>query len=151
MEIRLKRQRRGKNSTLSALSVDGIFRYFVPEDVDRGLRSDMTAAQIKALKVPGKTAIPTGRYKIEITYSPKFKRMLCILIGVTGFSGIRIHPGNFIVQTDGCLMPGTTWWMQQGDFAVGNSRNACADLQHDIAAAILLGEEIWITVEADYQ
>lgn len=151
MEILLKRKQQGKESTLGILSVDGIFNCFVLEDADRGLGSRMPLSTIRGLKVFGKTAIPTGRYRIEITYSQRFKRMLPILIGVPGFSGIRIHAGNWAKDTDGCLLPGNSWRKQIGDYMVTESRNASRDLQNDIAAAIALGEEVWITLQADYK
>lgn len=151
MKLLLKRQKRGRESTLGILSVDGIFNCFVLEDTDRGLASNMPLSTIKGLKVFGKTAIPTGTYRVEITNSQRFKKMLPILIGVPGFSGIRIHSGNFVTDTDGCQLPGRSWKKQSGDYVVTESRKAASDLQNDIAAAILLGEEVWITVEADCQ
>ncbi|MGN7887417.1 DUF5675 family protein [Dyadobacter sp. 22481] len=151
MEILLTRQQQGKESTLGILSVDGIFNCFVLEDTDRGLGAKMPLSTIRGLKVMGKTAIPTGRYRVEITYSPRFKKKLPILIGVPGFSGIRIHAGNWAKDTDGCLLPGRSWKKQVGNYMVTESRNAALDLQTDIGAAILLGEEVWITVQADYQ
>lgn len=151
MEILLKRQQQGKESTLGILSVDGVFNCFVLEDADRGLGAKMPLSTIKGLKVFGKTAVPKGRYRIEITYSQRFKKMLPILIGVPGFSGIRLHAGNWVKDTDGCLLAGRSWKKQSGDYMVTDSRKAAGDLQNDIAAAILLGEEVWITIEADYQ
>ena len=52
------------------------------------------------LRSPAKTqrlkpfAIPEGRYAVVITWSPKMKLYLPLLLGVPMFSGIRIHPGN---------------------------------------------------------
>lgn len=151
MKLLLKRREQGKESTLGILSVDGIFNCFVLEDTDRGLGAKMPLSTINGLKVFGKTAIPTGRYRVEITYSQRFKRILPVLIGVPGFSGIRIHSGNWAKDTDGCLLPGRSWKKPSGDYMVTESRKAAGDLQNDIAATILLGEEVWITIEADYQ
>lgn len=54
----------------------------------------MALTEIKAKKVYGKTAIPTGQYNVSWNYSSKFKKMMPLIEDVPGFSGIRIHAGN---------------------------------------------------------
>ena len=51
-------------------------------------------------------AIPTGFYRLRVTMSPRFKIFLPILDGVIGRSGIRIHAGNTIDHTEGCILVG---------------------------------------------
>ena len=51
-------------------------------------------------------AIPTGFYRVRLTYSPTFKEVLPILDGVIGRTGIRIHAGNTIAHTTGCILVG---------------------------------------------
>ena len=92
--------------TIGKLYVDGKYFSDVLEDVDRGLDSSMTESEILKKKVKGQTAIPTGHYVINITYSPKYKRMMPLLLDVKGFSGIRIHSGNTAKDTEGCLIVG---------------------------------------------
>ena len=53
-------------------------------------------------KVYGETAIPFGKYKGKITWSPAFKRMMPEILNVPSFSGIRLHGGNDIGDTFGC-------------------------------------------------
>jgi hypothetical protein len=55
---------------------------------------------------PAPPVIPTGIYEVRITPSPKFKRRLPLLIDVPGHDGIRIHPGNFPRDTEGCILLG---------------------------------------------
>ena len=63
-----------------------------------------------AYKVKGRSAIPEGRYAVVISYSPKFKQWLPILLGGPEFNrkwqGIRIHAGNCSEDTEGCILVG---------------------------------------------
>lgn len=60
----------------------------------------------KRLKVKGMTAIPEGRYLMKFTYSPKFGKRLFQLMDVPLFDGIRIHSGNSVKDTQGCILVG---------------------------------------------
>ena len=53
-----------------------------------------------------KGAIPEGWYKIQVTHSPKFDRLLPLLYYVPDFDGIRIHAGNNRDHTSGCILVG---------------------------------------------
>lgn len=106
MKIELVRIAFKNTYTIGKLYVDGKYFSDVLEDVDRGLDSSMSESEILKKKVKGQTAIPTGHYVINITYSPKYKRMMPLLLDVKGFSGIRIHSGNSSKDTEGCLLVG---------------------------------------------
>lgn len=106
MKIKLVRIAFKDTYTIGKLYVDGVYFCDTIEDKDRGLDDSMTVREILNKKVKGETAIPTGHYNIEITYSPKYKRMMPLLIGVKGYSGIRIHSGNTAKDTEGCLLVG---------------------------------------------
>lgn len=140
MKLLLKRIFRGDTYTIGHLYINGNYYCDVLEDVDRGLTNDMSEEEIKKIKVYGKTAIPKGTYKVEVTYSPKFKRYLPLLIGVKGFTGIRIHSGNSAEDTLGCLLVGFN--KEKGK--VLNSR-----VTSDKLTALLRNtkEEIYITIE----
>ena len=51
-------------------------------------------------------AIPTGFYRLRVTMSPRFRIYLPLLDGVIGRSGIRIHAGNTMQDTEGCILVG---------------------------------------------
>lgn len=106
MKIKLIRKYRKETYTIGKLYVDGVYFCDTIEDRDRGLNNDMGLAEIMAKKRYGETAIPYGTYDVEITYSPKYKRMMPEIKGVKGFSGIRIHSGNTSKDTLGCLIVG---------------------------------------------
>ena len=106
MRIELVRIAFKSTYTIGKLYVDDTYFCDVLEDKDRGLDSSMTESEILEKKVKGQTAIPTGHYVINITYSPKYKRMMPLLLDVKGFSGIRIHSGNSSKDTEGCLLVG---------------------------------------------
>lgn len=53
-----------------------------------------------------KGAIPLGWYKLTLTKSPHFGRVLPLVNYVPGFEGIRIHAGNTVKDTAGCILVG---------------------------------------------
>ena len=48
--------------------------------------------------------IPVGIYEIRVTYSPRFKRMLPLVMQVPGRSGIRFHRGTRPEHSKGCIL-----------------------------------------------
>ena len=89
MKLELKRTECGKTCTIGELLVDGKHECWTLEDV---VRSD-------GVKVYGETAIPAGTYKVDITYSPRFKRARLIAAPSADSTG---SPANW---GDGFAMP----------------------------------------------
>jgi hypothetical protein len=106
MIITLRRIAMKDTYTIGKLYIDGVYFCDTVEDKDRGLDDSMEESVIKERKVYGETAIPLGTYKVEITYSPKFKKNLPLLYNVKGFEGIRIHSGNTAKDSLGCIIVG---------------------------------------------
>ena len=99
MELLLQRTLFTPTATIGELSVDGAPECMTLEDVVR-------LGDIFAVKVPGATAIPAGRYEVRVTFSPKFGKELPEIRSVPNFTGIRIHTGNFPRDTAGCVLVG---------------------------------------------
>ena len=55
-----------------------------------------------------KTLIPTGTYRLNVSKSPKFERMLPLVYNdkVPMLRGIRIHAGNSAKDSTGCILVG---------------------------------------------
>lgn len=48
--------------------------------------------------------IPEGTYPVSVTFSPRFKRMLPLVMQVPGRSGIRFHRGTRPEHSKGCIL-----------------------------------------------
>ena len=48
--------------------------------------------------------IPVGTYEVRVTWSPRFKRMLPLVMQVPGRSGIRFHRGTKPEHSKGCIL-----------------------------------------------
>lgn len=106
MRLELKRIARKKDYTIGKIYANGRYICDSIEDVDRGLDDSMDLKEIQAKKVYGETAIPTGIYRIKITYSSKYKKQMPLVEDVKGFEGIRIHSGNTAKDSLGCIIVG---------------------------------------------
>ena len=105
MELRLERLWPKAEYTVGRLYVDGELFCNTLEDkvADVNRNGEFDGAE---RKVPGKTAIPYGTYKIFYGWSPRFGRNLPRLLNVTAFEGILIHPGNTAEDSAGCILVG---------------------------------------------
>lgn len=152
MELKLKRNYKLSDYTIGDLYINNIFYCNTLEDTDRGLNSSMTKQEIDTIKIKGKTAIPTGKYKITLDIiSPRFSNSslyksidgkLPRLLNVPGFDGILIHIGNTPKDTDGCILVGYNKIKGQ----VLNSKDTFNDLYIKLLEAKSKGELISITI-----
>lgn len=117
MKIELIRTYNCKTYCIGHLYVDGKYVCDTIEDVDRWMTQTMPDVQLKKLKVPLQTAIPTGMYRVTLgVVSPKFSqkpyyRNFCggrvpRLLNVPAFDGILIHMGSTEKSSAGCLIVG---------------------------------------------
>lgn len=124
-ELELRRKWLTDKSTIGELYVNGEFECFTLEDV------------VRPEKVYGQTAIPAGRYRVIFSKSPRFKRVLPLLMHVPNFEGVRIHAGNTAVDTEGCILVG----QERGEDKVLKSRLALEALLAKIT------DPCWITIQ----
>lgn len=107
MKLLLRRLYRKPTYTIGKLYIDDVYLCDTAEDVDRGLYSYMNIGEISKIKVKDETAIPYGKYKVRLSMSPRFKKILPEIINVPGFTGVRIHSGNDPkTDSSGCILPG---------------------------------------------
>lgn len=76
------------------------------EDKVRDLNKDGDLDDPGEGKVFGETAIPFGRYRLILTWSPKFKRLLPEVLLVKHFTSIRMHSGTTEKDSLGCIILG---------------------------------------------
>lgn len=141
MILQLFRRQSSSAATIGELYVDGSTerRCFTLEDPVR----EIAGQPVSAWKIPGNTAIPRGRYEVAMTWSPRFQRILPLLMNVPGFVGVRIHAGNTSADTEGCVLVGMS---KDGNFLL-MSRMALADIKTLILAAIERDEQVFIEVK----
>ena len=116
MEILVRRIAKRPTYTIGRMYIDGKYVCDTLEDTDRGLKQSMSLEEIKKKKIYGKTAIPTGTYKVTMdVVSPKFKNRVWAkpyggklprLIAVPGYEGVLIHAGNKAEDSLGCVLVG---------------------------------------------
>lgn len=112
MEILVIRKWKKSTYTIGKVYINGVAFSESMEDTDRGLTNLMSEQEIKNKKIYGQTAIPSGKYEIKLSYSPKFanrawgkkyKGNVPEIKDVKGFSGVRIHPLNKPEDSLGCI------------------------------------------------
>ena len=135
MKLELVRESFTEKATEGMLYVDGAFECHTLEDKDRKIEDGGT-------KIYGKTAIPRGEYKLVLSMSNRFKKILPEILDVEGFTGIRIHVGNTSSDTDGCILVGSNNKSSTDDF-IGASKVAFDKLMKKLQAA---SDDIYITV-----
>ena len=94
MKLDLVRNKEDKEYTEGKLYING--EYFC----------DTIEDKIRDTKVKNQTAIPAGHYKVIISISNRFKKIMPLLLNVPNFEGIRIHSGNTKEDTEGCILVG---------------------------------------------
>lgn len=123
MKILVARFNRTDKSTAGDIYIDTMWHSFVLEDPVREQFLDGEWVWKPEFKIPKKTAIPSGTYPLIVDFSQRFQRELPHILDVPDFTGVRFHPGNEPVDTEGCPLPGRVWnsenpnWISQSRLA----------------------------------
>lgn len=133
MKLLVVRDKGENGFTTGKLLIDGVYKCFTLED------------EIREVKIKHETAIPAGTYKVEVTQSARFNKLLPILLNVPGFEGIRIHSGNTCADTSGCLLVGLSQGGKDAGW-LGDSRAAMAVILPEIEEALAKNELVEITI-----
>lgn len=140
MNITLIRSHSEGGATLGKLFCDGAWKCDTLEDEIR----EVEGQPVSEWKIPGKTAIPAGRYKVTLEYSGKFGADTMTLNDVPGYTYVRMHPGNDAEDTDGCILLGLRGGM--ASLIGGSSRPAVELVKSLVKQAIARDEEVWIDI-----
>lgn len=106
MEILVERKWLKPTYTIGIFSINGKKFCDTLEDKVRDYNKDGDLDDPGETKVYGETAIPYGKYKVILSYSPKFKRIMPRVLNVKHFDGILIHNGVTNKNTLGCILIG---------------------------------------------
>lgn len=152
LQLTLTRRYKCSDYTIGRMQVGSVVTSDTLEDRDRGLTDTMSVAAIKLRKIFGKTAIPTGTYRVKLTYSAKFASrpwakkygdLVPEILNVKGFGGVRIHPGNDQYDTDGCPLVGEN---KVKGKVINSVEKYCALMNEYLIPAHRRNDEIWITI-----
>lgn len=157
MEILVYRKWPKTGYCVGRLYIDGKLISNTLEDEDRGLSDSMDERTIRNRKIFGKTAIPRGRYTIDMeTVSPKFSKKqfymevcqgkLPRIKNVKGFEGILLHVADGPKGADlleGCIGIGLN--KKAGQLCDG--KETFKKIYALMKEAHNKGETIYITIE----
>ena len=132
MKLTVVRDTFTSKSTTGELSIDGVQSLWTLELPNKD-------------GLPG-SCIPQGTYNVISYPSPKFGRLMPLLVGIPGRSNIEMHWGNTAEDTDGCILLGRT---RDTDY-IGESRMAFDDFWAKAQGPIERGV-CWITISGGAQ
>lgn len=142
MKILVKRTFLGDTYTIGHMYINGVYFCDTLEDPVRDTNKNGVFDSGEK-KVAAETAIPYGTYRVTVDVSPKFKRELPRLHGVSSFEGVLIHRGNTAKDTAGCILVGEN----KAKGKVINSTPYEERIVKYCKTTIENGEDITITIE----
>ena len=84
--------------------------------------------------VPFHSCIPDDTYVVKWKWSRKYKRFTWRVMNVPNRAGILFHPGNYVHDSLGCLLPGLSYGLNKyHDISVWNSASATSLIEGDLS------------------
>ena len=142
MKIYIERKYKKEDYTIGSLFINGKWVCNTLEHKDRGLHQGMSKLEIAIAKVFHETAIPEGTYRVKAGLSMKFKARRPYILDVPGFSGIMIHEGNTVRDTQGCILVGLNTVRGR----LTESRKCLGEVMAQVLEAEDRGEPVVMTV-----
>ncbi|MDR2272898.1 MAG: DUF5675 family protein [Sphingobacterium sp.] len=113
--IKVLRTKQGKHSTLSEIYLNNQFVCYGLENIPR------------PVKIRGETAIPAGLYPLGFNRDgamngryyddyPKMHLGMLEIRDIPNFSYVYFHKGNSYKQTAGCILVGSQYVLEDGDY-----------------------------------
>lgn len=127
---------------MGSIYLDGEWECHTLEDVVREVEGE----PVESWKVPGKTAIPSGRFRLTLEDSRRFGPDTITINDVPGFTHVRMHGGTDATDTEGCVLVGDTLDWDDEEISGALRCHVLDRLKDKIRAAISAGEECWISV-----
>lgn len=133
--ITLKRNMFNDNNTIGELyGINNEFLCYTLED------------KIREVKIPKITAIPYGIYKLDFTYSNRFKKKMIQILDVPNFEGVRIHTGNTEKDTEGCILVGQKVLNKQNNYSIYESKLALEKIEKYVKNLFSKNIDLWINI-----
>jgi hypothetical protein len=145
MKLTLQRTHDVGPRTFGKLFADGLFLCYTLEDEVR----EVAGQPVAEWKIHGETAIPSTTYvghdyRITLENSPHFGIDTLTVNDVPGFVGVRMHPGNTIADTEGCVLLGMA--ITDEGIAGGTSRPAVSLVKRAVQQGIAAGQIVTMEV-----
>ena len=139
MELKVIREIFSPTETLGSLFVDGKFFCYTLEDT------------IRKEKIKDETAISAGNYRVILSISNRFKRLMPEVLNVPNFAGIRMHGGNTNLDSSGCILVGEHRYLNKPNPIKKNILNWIQGTQESkltalIQKAINKSEKVYLTI-----
>ena len=113
-------------NTIGELYANGVFLGYTLEDA------------LRVVKIKHETAIPTGVYKVVLSHSNRFGRIMPEILNVPNFEGVRVHGGNTDKNTSGCPL--------LGKHKTEDSVYECSEVNEELIRIIGQHKETYICV-----